>query len=140
MSIGSKQILKPIDSEGRFINYTPRIFASEVPLQALPFVRGQGEESNSTFKIDQLIAEQTGLTEIEKQNFQNHLEEEVLKRLSLVQEQAYKEAHTLGMIEGEKKGYTDTTTEVRDSIAQLGAICNVLSEIKTQTMKLISSN
>jgi flagellar assembly protein FliH len=127
-----KQILKPKDAEGQVLAYQPRAISHEIPRQAIPFARTQDEQQGGTkdFMLNPLVAQNTGLTELERKNFQTRVEEETLKRLKVVEERAYAEAHALGMKDGRDQAFERTSAEIAEALASLNVVAQGLATIK----------
>lgn len=126
-----KPILKPRDAEGHTLSFQPRVFSKDVPEQALDFARTQDEKA-SDFKINDLVAQSTGLSELDRKNFDERLEAEVLARLKPVEEKAYGEAYNLGLKEGREKAFNDSTAFIKEAVQNLESIIASIKNFKKQ--------
>ena len=125
-----KPVLKPRQDEIQYLVYEPRAFNVAIPEQAVPFARSQEPDVGRPFKISDLVAEKTKLSELEKQNFQARVQGEVLSRLKAVEEKAYAEAYNLGMKEGQDKGFNDMVSEIKTHVEQLRQIADSIVDQK----------
>jgi flagellar assembly protein FliH len=109
----------------------------------IPDSKEKMEEDSATakFKLDELLAEQTGLASKERAAIEKAIEEGVLRRLQEVQEKAYEEAHSLGMEEGRTEGEKKFAEEVNNQLKKLSEMLRSLESLKkdliTQNESLI---
>jgi flagellar assembly protein FliH len=130
-----KPVIKPKQDEVQYLVYEPRALNVPVPEQAVPFARSQEADMDRPFKISDLVAEKTKLSDLEKQNFQARVQGEVLSRLKVVEEKAYAEAYSLGLKEGQEKGFNDMTAEIKKQTDQLQEIVDsIVNQKKEITM------
>lgn len=124
-----KTILKPEEAEGQVMSYNPKTIKMGVPDQAKNFVKEQGGET-SAFLMNELVAQTTGVSELERHNFQKRVEKRVLEVLKEVQEKAYKEAYDLGLKDGEKKAYEDSNQDITRALQSLESVISKIAEMK----------
>jgi flagellar assembly protein FliH len=129
-----KPVLKPADAEGHILNYKPQPLNQSMPQTTLNFVKDQDAilPNSKGFELNELVAETTGLGEIERKNFNTRVESEVLTRLKAIEEKAFAEAYALGMRDGKDKAYTDTSQEIKQAIESIGKIVESVTVIKNQ--------
>jgi flagellar assembly protein FliH len=132
-----KTILKPKEAEGHTLTYQPKALVHGVPEQALSFVKNMAEPSDKGFEINTLVAKNTGVSDLERKNFHNKLEEQVLTRLKSVEEKAYAEAYALGLQDGRNKAFEETKAAIQTSLNALAEMLQHLGEIKN---KLVIEN
>jgi len=126
------KVLKAENAEGQVLSYEARPIKMDTPEQAMVFVHEKDEAATREFELAKLVAQTIGVEELEKKSFREHIESEVLTRLAEVQERAYKEAYDLGLEDGHKKAYTDTSAQIQERLSSLAALLGELSELKTQ--------
>lgn len=119
-------VLKKEDADKLAFKHSPKSFHVEHSSVATQFVKSQ-EEKSSHFKVADVVAQLSGIQSMQKENIEKQVEGTVLERLKEIQEQAYKQAYNLGLIEGTERAFE----EKREEFAQrLGLIDNSLNEIE----------
>ena len=73
---------------------------------AKDFVQNKGN-SDSDFELSTLVAQQSGIAELQRQKLQKDVQDLVNVKLSEVQTQAQKEGFEKGLEEGKAKAYSD---------------------------------
>ncbi|MCB0407061.1 MAG: hypothetical protein KDD34_02590 [Bdellovibrionales bacterium] len=133
----SKEIIRKKDSDQIVIlDYVPKEFPVVITSSAENFVSSQGSV-RSDFKISDLVANQVGITELQKKSLENRIEEMALERLQQVEEKAYAEAYDLGLIEGSQKAFEERRVEFENQINQINEVLLAFENIKT---KLLTEN
>ena len=89
--------------KSRVLKYNPDSIDVNRPNKNLEDLRKKNLESN--FKFDRVVAEYTGIKELEKKYQQEEIRKEALKMSQKIQEEAYKEAYKLGLEDGKKKSF-----------------------------------
>lgn len=115
-------VLKAEDAKGITFGLEPKAFTFQVPEKM--------QEVDDNFKISELVAQTSGLTELQKKSQQELVEAEVLKKLKEVQEKAYAEAHALGMEDGKKQAFENTTDQINQMLKGLTEIIETLSQFR----------
>lgn len=92
--------------------------------------------SDSGFQIAEVVAEQAGVEALRKQNIEAQVEETVLARLKDIEEQAYKKAFELGMIEGADKAFNEKRAEFELHLQRLDQIFLLLDNLKLEMVKM----
>jgi flagellar assembly protein FliH len=123
------------------VAYSPRKFPQVVTPAASGFVAYQASQEaegfQSSFQIDRIVAQQTGIADIERASIEERVEKEALSRLKEIQEQAYKQAYALGLEEGREKAYQET----RDLLAQrLESLEGLLVSVENLKPELVGFN
>ena len=123
------------------VNYSPRKFPQTISPAASGFVSYQASREasgfESSFQIDRIVAQQTGIADIERSSIEERVEKEALSRLKDVQEQSYKQAYALGLEEGREKAYQETRDLLADRLASLESLIVSVENLKPD---LISYN
>jgi flagellar assembly protein FliH len=137
----AKGVLTKIEAEKIAVNYAPRKFPATIAPVASSFVAYQNSQNaagaTSSFKIDHLVAKQTGIAELERISIEERVEQEALARLKEMQEQTYEQAYQLGFNEGREKAYTEARTELE---AKLDHLSKVLGSIEGLKSDLVAFN
>ena len=132
-----KSVLSREEAEKIVVAYNPRKFPQSVSPMASQFVQFHTGNHSSSFQIDQIVAEQTGIAEIERVSIEERVEREALEKLKDLQEQAYAEAYAIGLDEGREKAFAEKSEEFDQN---LGHFANLLASIENLKSDLISSN
>lgn len=127
-------ILKPKAGEEQnevtILEYTPKQFNFGTPESAIEYLREK--EFGSDFVMSDVLRQTTGVEEIERQNEQQIIEDKVLEKISVLQEDAYKQAYDLGFEEGTQKAILDKTAELEQKAVELGVLAANLVKIKEE--------
>jgi len=137
----SKAVLTKIEADNIAVAYSPRKFPATISPTASDFVAYQKAQSaagaSTGFRIDKIVAQQTGIAELERISIEEQVEQEALTRLKEMQEQTYQQAYQLGLSEGRDKAYTEARSELE---AKLGHLSTVLSSIENLKNDLVTFN
>jgi flagellar assembly protein FliH len=132
----AKGIFSKIEADKIAVDYNPRKFPSVITPTASKFV-AHNTEGVSSFRIDKLVAQQTGVAELERLSIEEKVEREALARMKDIQEAAYREAYQLGLDEGREKAFQDKSAELEEKFVHLE---KVLTSIETLKHDLITFN
>jgi flagellar assembly protein FliH len=134
-------VLSEDEAEKIAVSYSPRKFPQVISPAASSFVAFQTSQEasgfESSFQIDRIVAQQTGIADIERASIEERVEKEALSRLKDIQEQAYKQAYALGLEEGREKAYQETS----DMLSQrLSALEGLIASVENLKPELVSFN
>lgn len=132
----AKEVIRKNDSESVVLDYVPKEFPAIVTSSAENFVSAQGA-SSSDFKISELVADQVGISELQKKTIEDKIEEMALDRLKKVEEKAYAEAYDLGLIEGTAKAFEERRVEFEN---QMQKMADLLEGFETIKVRLLAEN
>jgi flagellar assembly protein FliH len=124
-----KKIIQQGDSSALVLNYEPREFPVKVTKSATDFVSSQ-KEKVSDFQISELVADQVGINEIQRQSIEKAIEEKALARVKDIEERAYKEAYDLGLIEGTEKAFQMRKAELEERVQDINSLLMLFQDIK----------
>jgi flagellar assembly protein FliH len=131
----AKGVMTKEDAEKTAVAYSPRKFPATVSPTASSFVAYQSAQNaagaTSGFRIDKIVAQQTGIAELERISIEERVELEALSRLKELQEQTYKQAHELGLNEGREKAYQEARGELETKFAHLESVLHSMETLKT---------
>ncbi len=134
-------VLSEDEAQKIAVAYSPRKFPQTVSPAASGFVAFQAAQEaegfQPSFQIDRIVAQQTGIAEIERASIEERVEKEALSRLKELQEQAYKQAYALGLEEGREKAYQETSETLSQ---RLSALEGLISSVENLKPELISFN
>lgn len=131
----AKEIIRKDDGDTVVLDYVPKEFPAIVTPSAVNFVTAQeGPETATDFKISELVADQVGISELQRKSIENKIEEMALDRLKIVEEKAYKEAYDLGLIEGTAKAFEERRVEFEDQIQKMSDLLEGFESIKERLM------
>lgn len=130
----SNNVLKPEVEESEkdvtILSYTPKQFNFGTPGAAVDYLKYK--EHGSDFVMSDVLRTTTGVEEIERLSEEQKIEEKVLDKISVLQEDAYKMAYELGFEEGTKKAIEDKTAELHKKMDELAALTETLVQIKEE--------
>lgn len=133
-------VLPAEEAERVAISYTPKKFPANIQQVAHAFVAINSKSESkgeSGFRIDKIIAEQTGIAELERLSLEEKVEREALERLKDVQEQAYQQAYQLGLDEGRESAFNQSKEEFGHALVRLD---DLLASIENLKVDLIACN
>lgn len=137
-----KSILPKEDAERIAVEFRPQKFPLNISEAAHNFISAQPRSSSDSagtpsFRIDRIVADQTGVAELERQSIEEQVEQEALRRLKSIQEQAYQEAYTLGMDEGRERAFQERSAELEKRILHLDETLASIEKLKSD---IVSAN
>ena len=130
MPSSSKAVLKKEQAENLVIEFTPRALDAQMPEVAREFM-ATSQRRASTFRLNELVAQQTGISEVERLTLNEKIEARALEKVKEVQEIAYKEAYALGLEEGRQKAFDEEKAEILRRLGQLDEVLQSVSRIKS---------
>ena len=136
----AKSVISKEDAEKIVVAYNPRKFPQTVSSMASQFIAFSHDNPNagtSHFKIDQIVAQQTGIAELERLSIEEQVERDALERIKDLQEQAYTEAYSLGLDEGREKAFEEKKSEFEQKLLHFESL---ISSVETLKSDLIASN
>lgn len=133
----SKVILTREEAEKVVVAYQPRKFPNVIPTTAKEFVQFHSKKEQSDFKIDKLVAQQTGVAELERLSIEEKVELEALARLKDLQEEAYRQAYQLGLDEGREKAFVEYQNVIKEKLEHMESVLKTIENLKTD---LVSFN
>ena len=132
----SKAVLSKEEADKIAVTFSPRKFPAVISRTAHDFVAYNAKsgktDSNGTpsFRIDRLVAEQTGVAELERISLEEKVEREALVRLKEFQEQAFQQAYQLGLDEGRERAFIDRSAELSDKLQHLQELLETIEKLK----------
>src|SRR5947207_15543097 len=102
----SKGVLKSQNTSGHVLDYKPRTIQRDLGPLAKNYVDTEAFHKTN-FKMSDLVAQQVGITEIERASLEGRVEQLALEKMKQIEEAGYKEAYALGLEEGRKKAFED---------------------------------
>ncbi|MCJ8276908.1 MAG: hypothetical protein MJK18_08705 [Bdellovibrionales bacterium] len=129
----SRKVIEKDSAETVAINYEPRSIDSQLSEQSLEYVNDK--EKRGDFRVDKIVAEYTGIDELEKQSQQREIAQEALKLSQEVQEKAYEEAYQRGLEEGQNKAYEEEKVRIESELQHINQLIEEIRNVKTNLMK-----
>lgn len=133
----SKAVMSKSEADRVAVTFSPRKFAHVVSKTAHEFVafNTQKAHANGTgqtsFRIDRIVAEQTGVAELERLSLEEKVEREALLRMKEFQEQAFQQAYQLGLEEGRERAFVESSAELKEQLQHLQELVSSVESIKT---------
>ena len=128
-----KTIIKNEGLEDIVFDYHPKTFPVVLTSAAAGFLSSQGEET-SDFKISDLVANQRGIADMQRRGVEDKIEELALQKVKEIEEKAYQEAYTLGLIEGSEKSFSEKKEELEGRLNQLDDLLKFFGNIKKRLL------
>lgn len=128
-----KKIIDSGDSSALVMNYEPKEFPIKVTKSATDFVSSQAE-GTSDFQISELVADQVGINEIQRQSIARDIEEKALARVKEIEERGYREAYELGLIEGTEKAFQMRKAELEERVQDINSLLMLFQDIKRRLL------
>ena len=130
-----KIVLSKEEADRVAVVYSPRKFPTTIQPAAREFVSLQvtraEEGAEPSFRIDKIVADQTGIAELERLSIEEKVEREALSRVKDLQEQAYQEGYQLGFDEGRETAFVEKKAELARSLDRLSALIASIERLKT---------
>ena len=126
------------EAENIVVAYTPRKFPFSVTASAKEFHAYQEASANPTrFHIDPLVAEQTGVAQLERLSVEQQVEKLALEKVKDLQEEAYREAYQLGLDQGRESAFAEFREELEQRMDYFTKLLQTIENLKTE---LVSHN
>lgn len=103
----------------------------EMPTNAAANLYVQSKDSDkSGFELSGLVAQQSGVAQLQKQKMQKEVQDLVNVKLSELEQQAQKDGYEKGLEEGKTKAYSDFSKVLEEKAANFEKILQELSSIR----------
>lgn len=112
--------------------YEPPVFDLGIPDVAMQLVEKAKE--GTRFRMSELSRIQTGVNKLEAEQFEEKVEHEALTRLKEVQENAYKEAFDLGLVEGERKAFEENNAIILEKLGRFDSLMRSIEKVKSEML------
>ena len=127
-------ILKKTFADKIVFKYNAKDLQFEPSIAASDFVSAQGSES-SDFQIADVVAAQSGVADLRRKNIETQVEGTVLERLKEIEEQAYKQAYELGLVEGAEKSFSEKSDEFLQKLKSFDSVLSGIENFKAELLK-----
>lgn len=117
-------------SDVTVLNYTPKQFDFGTPESALDYLNNK--QQGSDFTMSDVLRTTTGVEEIERLSEEQKIEEKVLDKIALLQEDAYQKAYDLGFLEGNRVAVEEKSVELELKSNELDSLILSLNQIKKE--------
>lgn len=135
MALG-RNVLKKESASQVVFEYQAKAFPIVAAAPANDFISTQNTVPTD-FKIDPLIAQQSGVARLQKDALNDRIEEEAFAQLKVIEEKAYKEGFALGQDEGREEAFRVEHARVE---AQLNQFDQILQEIENLKKKILKDH
>lgn len=129
-------VLKSEDADKLAFTFQPKPFRLQASEAAKDFVDRE-KQHKSGFQVSDIVSEAAGIEELRRRNIEAAVEETVLQRMKEIEEQAYRQAYDLGMIEGEKKAFDETKQNLETRLSQMD---EMLQQFETMKSHMVQQN
>lgn len=135
----SKSLLpKDIASQKAFNFNMPKLNQA-VPDAALGVFERARDRKND-FRMAETTKLKTGVSELEQESVQEAIEHKTLEKLKDVQENAYKEAFQLGLLEGRKQAFDEASKQINESLERFENLITSMKNLKTELLSFNESH
>lgn len=128
---------KPLRDETplqRVLEYVPKKFETGVSAPAMEYLDLKKKMEND-FRMAEAIRIQTGVNRIEEQSVEVEVENKTIEKLQEVQEAAYQEAYNLGLEEGRKEAFQNSSAEIDQNLQMFATLMQNIENMKSELMK-----
>jgi flagellar assembly protein FliH len=126
-------ILDKDEAETVVVSYTPRKFPFAIAKPAKDFHAYQENVADRTkFYIDPLVAEQTGVAQLERVSIEQQVEKLALIKIKELQEEAYREAYQLGLDQGRESAFAEFREELETRMEYLSTLLKTIENLKNE--------
>lgn len=140
----AKAVLTKEEADKVAIAYSPRKFPQVVTPSASEFVALQTQQTESgfdpSFRIDKIVADQTGVSELERLSIEEKVEREALARLKDMQEEAYQQAYQIGLDEGREKAFLEQSALLEEKIQHFDTVLQSIANLKSELVAFNESH
>lgn len=112
------------------LDYAPKLFDFGTPGAAFDYLKEK--QKGSDFVMSDVLRTTTGVEEIERLSEEKKIEQKVLEKIALIQEEAYKKAYNLGFLEGKQTAIESITDDLNEKIKAVDHLLESLSKIKEE--------
>ena len=112
------------------LDYIPKEFNFGTPEAAIDYLKQK--EKGSDFLLSEVLRTTTGVEEIERLSEEQKIEQKVLGKLAILQEEAYQKAYDLGFEEGLKQAMAEKTAELNKHSDDTFKLVESLNHIKEE--------
>lgn len=132
----SKRVVQKEEADLYVLPFEVSNFRVQLSEPAKGFISMQPSQS-SNFQISPLVAQQTGIAQVQQQAQQAEIERLAIEKVREVQEQAYHEAYQLGLQEGRERAFQEAQLVLT---AQIDSFAHVLEQIENLKLSLVEYN
>ncbi len=129
MPLSKVNVYKKDSGNQVILDYSLKPLPKAPENQAKEFLMLQ-EQSQSGFQISPLVAARVGISEIQKQQLEEKIEQETLERMKGLQEKAFAEGFELGRTEGREQALAEYRNQFEESLKSLGEVLLSLERMK----------
>jgi flagellar assembly protein FliH len=127
-------VLRSEEADKVAFNFKPKPFQINASEVAKDFVERE-KQNKSGFQVSDIVSEAAGIEDIRRRNLEAAVEETVLQRMKDIEEQAYRQAYDLGMIEGEKRAFDDKKADLEARLAQFDELLQKFNDVKVNLLQ-----
>ncbi len=125
--------VQQVDTDVSVSDYVPQHFNLNTSQSAQEYLRLKKEGSD--FVMSDVMRLTTGVDEIERLSEEQVVEQKVLEKISLLQEEAYQQAYKLGLEEGSSKAYQEQKEQFDMQVQSFIDLCSSLNQIKEEMVR-----
>ncbi len=126
----SSTVLDKEEADKIVVVYKPKKLPQVISPSAVKFVSIQAAQESPKFHIDRIVAQQTGVAELERLSITQQVEALALDKVKEVQESSYQEAFRLGLDEGREQAFQEQRTAIEEKIGHLASLLTAIANLK----------
>jgi flagellar assembly protein FliH len=128
----AKAIIDRDDPENVAVTFMPKKFPMRVTQNAVSFHKIQSGENRTDFRMDHIVSENTGVSELERMSIEEKVEMLALSKVKEIQEEAYAAGYQLGLEEGNKRGFEDYKAELMTRLEDFDGLLLKIENLKSE--------
>lgn len=110
--------------------YKPKQIPLQTSVVAQNFIASP-KFQDSDFEINPLVAQQSGVTQLQKNKTKENIDQEVLRQFKLVEDKAHKEGFQAGLLEGRQLALEEQRELLREKILQWDQLMHQFENMKS---------
>ncbi|PWU16149.1 MAG: flagellar assembly protein [Bdellovibrio sp.] len=121
-------------SDFRVLKFEPPRFDLGIPEAAMKTTghKKATSQKQSSFQLSEIVLQQTGLKQLEARSAEDDIERRALEFLKDIQEEAFREAYNLGLDEGRKEAFRNTSTQIEERLAAFDKLLGNIETVKNE--------
>lgn len=128
----SKAVLSKIEAAKTVMEFTPQKIDLGTPSAALEYLQ---RKPGTDFRMNEHVQVHTGVDKLEQVSDTERIEKRALEMLAEIQQNAYQEAHKLGMDEGRQRAFTEVSAAIAEKMDGLERLIGAITTLKSEMVQ-----
>ncbi|MEY4615871.1 MAG: hypothetical protein RJB66_831 [Pseudomonadota bacterium] len=133
--MAQRSIIKAENAFKEILRFEPQKLVTSNPEAIDDFIKSS--DNNPDFQVAEVVRNFTGLAEIEEERMESEIQKKALLELKSIQEQAYSEAFEIGIAEGRRQAFVETSEQIETKLDELDKLLN---SIRSSKIHFLNSN